>query len=97
MQLGYKNAFVLAVGAKFRFKFIRRYVANFIQFMRTATQISFRNFTPQSIYCKHSLAKHTVNAATLQNVPAQNTACQTALSRRSRSIGFWRAARALAS
>lgn len=36
MQLGYKNAFVLAVGAKFRFKFICRYGANFIKFMRTA-------------------------------------------------------------
>ena len=30
MQLGYKNAFVLAGSTKFRFKFIRRYGANLL-------------------------------------------------------------------
>jgi len=30
MQLGYKNAFVLADGAKFYFKFTRRYIANLL-------------------------------------------------------------------
>ena len=67
MQLGYKNAFVLAVGAKFRFKFIRRYVANFIKFTRVTI-----NFVPKfyaAEHCKHSLAKHAACSRTANYNP----------------------------
>ena len=70
IRLRCKNAFVLADGAKFRFKFIRRYSANL--FMRTAINLILKFYVAE--YCKHSLAKHTANAAALRNMPAQNTA-----------------------
>lgn len=65
IQLRCKNAFVLADGAKFRFKFICRYSANL--FMRAVTQISFKILRRRA--CKHSLAKHTANAVALRNMP----------------------------
>lgn len=66
-----------ADGTKFRFKFIRRYGANFIKFMRTAINFILKFLHRRA--CKHiRIAKHAVNAVILQNVPAQNTACQTA-------------------
>ena len=67
-----------AGSAKFRFKFIRRYVANFIKFMRTTINSVLKFYVAE--YCKHSLAKHTANAVALRNMPArQNTARQTAV------------------
>ena len=76
IQLRCKNAFVLADGAKFRFKFICRYSANL--FMRAVTQISFKILRRRA--CKHSLAKYIANVPTscCKNTPAQNTAHQTA-------------------
>ncbi len=92
IRLRCKNAFILADGAKFRFKFICRYSANL--FMRAATQISFRNFTPQSIV--NTRSQNIPYAAALRIIPTQNTARQTALSRSLLHNGFQRAARALA-
>ena len=46
--------------AKFRFKFIRRYVANFIKFMRTAINFILKFLHRRA--CKHiRIAKHAVN------------------------------------
>ena len=68
MQLGYKNAFVLADGAKFRFKFIRRYGTNFIKFMRTAINFILKFLHRRA--CKHiRITKHTANASALRNMP----------------------------
>lgn len=82
-----------AVGAKFRFKFICHYVANFIQFMRTAINFILKFLHRRA--CKHSLVKHAICSRTTKHTRTKHRAPNSFV-RRSRSIGFWRATRVLA-